>query len=57
MSGEFLMSLDIRKNSVTTTSSSHHFFSLSLFPQCTQGTKGLLESATLPPLLSTSCPQ
>ncbi|KAG7245254.1 hypothetical protein INR49_023827 [Caranx melampygus] len=24
---------------------------------CTQGTKGLLESATLPPLLSTSCPQ
>lgn len=26
-------------------------------PQCTQGTKGLLESATLSPLLSTSCPQ
>ena len=26
-------------------------------PQCTQGTKGLLESATRPPLLSTSCPQ
>ncbi|KAJ4928237.1 hypothetical protein JOQ06_016031 [Pogonophryne albipinna] len=24
---------------------------------CTQGTKGLLETATLPPLLSTSCPQ
>ncbi|XP_036948707.1 palmitoyltransferase ZDHHC18-like [Acanthopagrus latus] len=24
---------------------------------CTQGTKGLLESATRPPLLSTSCPQ
>ncbi|KAL6100057.1 zdhhc18 [Pungitius sinensis] len=24
---------------------------------CTQGTKGLLESATIPPLLSTSCPQ
>ncbi|XP_074470722.1 palmitoyltransferase ZDHHC18-B isoform X1 [Sebastes fasciatus] len=24
---------------------------------CTQGTKGLLESATLPPLLSSSCPQ
>ncbi|XP_033493433.1 palmitoyltransferase ZDHHC18-B [Epinephelus lanceolatus] len=24
---------------------------------CTQGTKGLLESATLPPILSTSCPQ
>uniref|UniRef100_A0A8D3BFJ6 Palmitoyltransferase n=1 Tax=Scophthalmus maximus TaxID=52904 RepID=A0A8D3BFJ6_SCOMX len=24
---------------------------------CTQGTKGLLESASLPPLLSTSCPQ
>uniref|UniRef100_A0A3Q1GFV8 Palmitoyltransferase n=1 Tax=Acanthochromis polyacanthus TaxID=80966 RepID=A0A3Q1GFV8_9TELE len=24
---------------------------------CTQGTKGLLESAALPPLLSTSCPQ
>lgn len=26
-------------------------------PQCTQGTKGLLESATRSPLLSTSCPQ
>lgn len=25
--------------------------------QCTQGTKGLLESAAIPPLLSTSCPQ
>lgn len=38
------------------------FFLSALFfyftsPQCTQGTKGLLESATLPPLLSTSCPQ
>lgn len=31
---------------------------LSLVPlQCTQGTKGLLESATIPPLLSASCPQ
>ncbi|GLD55994.1 palmitoyltransferase ZDHHC18-like isoform X2 [Lates japonicus] len=28
-----------------------------MIPECTQGTKGLLESATLPPLLSTSCPQ
>lgn len=26
-------------------------------PQCTQGTKGLLESATRSPLLPTSCPQ
>lgn len=32
--------------------------SLSLSPpQCTQGTKGLLESATRSPLISTSCPQ
>lgn len=41
------------------TSPTHPFFPFSFFmpPQCTQGTKGLLESATRPPLLSTSCPQ
>lgn len=35
---------------------SHHFLSFP-FLQCTQGTKGLLESAALSPLLATSCPQ
>lgn len=34
-----------------------YFLFLALPLQCTQGTKGLLESAALSPLLSTSCPQ
>lgn len=40
-------------------SSCLYFLSLlcPVLPQCTQGTKGLLESATRSPLLSTPCPQ